>query len=228
MAKIAREIAIADHLWQAFDELAASMATDRESLINQAMFVFARLNGAIELGPIAGRGVAPPIPAAARPPPPPAEEHRPGSLDENPERRAVAARVLRTADALQKHIDDVGSMSPESEDVPVDLEPSEAQDEGELGSSAGGLYFETASGVSEQITKDRFIIGRGKDCDLVINSGKVSRQHAVIVREGDDYFIEDLKSANGTWFQRKRITRLKVVSGEQYFICSEGIRLVIR
>ena len=50
------------------------------------------------------------------------------------------------------------------------------------------------------------MIGRGKHCDFVINSGKVSREHAVIMRDGGDYFIEDLGSSNGTFVNGERIS----------------------
>ena len=41
-------------------------------------------------------------------------------------------------------------------------------------------------------------IGRGLENDLVLASGRVSRQHARIVRDGSHYVAYDLKSANGT------------------------------
>jgi pSer/pThr/pTyr-binding forkhead associated (FHA) protein len=83
-------------------------------------------------------------------------------------------------------------------------------------------------GELDKIAKERFVIGRGKHCDFVINSGKVSREHAVIVREGEEYFIEDLGSSNGTWFNKQRIKRRKVEDGDEYYICSEKIKLVMR
>lgn len=102
----------------------------------------------------------------------------------------------------------------------MDEEPSE--DEG------SALFLITEAGDQQKIVNDRFVIGRGKHCDFVINSGKVSREHAVIVREGGDYFIEDLGSSNGTWFNKQRIKRRKIEDGDEYFICSEKIRLVVR
>ena len=48
------------------------------------------------------------------------------------------------------------------------------------------------------ITKDRFVIGRGKQTsDLTIKDPNVSRQHAMIEFVGGQYFIIDLGSTNG-------------------------------
>jgi hypothetical protein len=75
----------------------------------------------------------------------------------------------------------------------------------------------------DRVVKDRFLIGRGKHCDLIINSGKVSREHAAITHEGANYFIEDLGSSNGTWFDKRRIGKRQVVDGDEYFICAEKL-----
>lgn len=80
----------------------------------------------------------------------------------------------------------------------------------------------------DRVEKDRFLIGRGKHCDLVINSGKVSREHAAIVREGQTWFIEDLGSSNGTWFDAHRITRRQIHDGDEYFISSEKLSCTFR
>jgi hypothetical protein len=73
----------------------------------------------------------------------------------------------------------------------------------------------------------RFLIGRGRHCDLVIDSAKVSREHAVIRREPDGWWIEDLGSSNGTWFQRNRVERRRIAHGDEYFICAEKIRCTL-
>src|SRR5229473_8162607 len=41
-------VLIADHLWELFEEIARSMGSDRDALINQAMFMFARANGFLD------------------------------------------------------------------------------------------------------------------------------------------------------------------------------------
>jgi diguanylate cyclase (GGDEF)-like protein len=42
-------------------------------------------------------------------------------------------------------------------------------------------------------------IGRGSANQVYLNEPSVSRKHAMIQRDGDDYYIEDLQSRNGTW-----------------------------
>lgn len=41
-------------------------------------------------------------------------------------------------------------------------------------------------------------IGRGRHCDLVLTDPTVSRVHAVLRRFGDEWFLEDVGSTNGT------------------------------
>jgi len=74
---------------------------------------------------------------------------------------------------------------------------------------------------------DRFVIGRGRHCDLVIDSAKVSREHAIIRREVDGWWIEDLGSSNGTWFQQARVDRRRIADGDEYAICAERIRCAL-
>ena len=43
-----------------------------------------------------------------------------------------------------------------------------------------------------------------------------------------DYFLQDLDSSNGTWFNKQRIKRRKIEDGDEYFICSEKVKFVYR
>ncbi len=130
----------------------------------------------------------------------------------DPARREAARRVLEAAAALE---DDI---------VASDRTPTGVPQEAE----AATLYVVGEGGEIDKVSKDRFLIGRGKHCDLVVDSAKVSREHAAIVREPDGWYLEDLGSANGTWFQRARIDRRRIENGDEYFICSEKIRCVLR
>jgi hypothetical protein len=247
-ARPPRKVGIADHIWDAFDEMASSMGSDRDALINQAMFMFARLNGFLEMNgtakPMNGAAAAKPAPARGAPmlaqAPPPGqratrmpEEKPQARMDDDPQRREVAERVLETAAELERLIkgknnppEPSGEEAPaeEAEDMGMDV----AEEQSAEGSEEGGLYLMSEGGDMDKITKERFVIGRGKHCDFVINSGKVSREHAVVMRDGSDFYIEDLGSSNGTWFNKQRIKRRKIEDGDEYYICSERVKFVMR
>lgn len=89
------------------------------------------------------------------------------------------------------------------------------------------LFLMAADGKLDEVLVERFVIGRGKHCQLVIPSTKVSREHAAIVREDDAWYIEDLGSSNGTWHDKQKIQRRRIQDGDEYFVCSERIRCVI-
>jgi len=284
----ARKVAVADHIWDAFEQMAHDMGSDRDALVNQAMFMFARLNGFLEAGgaraaapapgqslrteavpaprPVAAAAppamatapVAPPPRPAPAPAPAPAARAAPpprANTEDDSSRRGVAERVLETAAELERLIQKKNQPQPpptddEMVDEPMDDEPMDDEpldddlesmaedlvggdagaDEDELPADDGGpaLYMTTEAGSTERITKDRFVIGRGKHCDFVINSGKVSREHAQIIREAGEFYIEDLGSSNGTWFQKQRIKRRKIEDGDEYLICNEKVKLAVR
>jgi hypothetical protein len=89
------------------------------------------------------------------------------------------------------------------------------------------LWLHGAGGPLARVDQDRFLIGRGRHCDLVIDSAKVSREHAVIRREVDGWWIEDLGSSNGTWFRQARVDRRRIADGDEYAICAERIRCAL-
>ncbi len=52
------------------------------------------------------------------------------------------------------------------------------------------------------------LVGRGEDCDVVINgSKKISRKHCCLVHSDEVFLIRDLGSTNGVWVNGKRIDR---------------------
>ena len=53
--------------------------------------------------------------------------------------------------------------------------------------------------------KDIIYVGRSKDNDIQMNNLTVSRHHLKIVNKRGQYFIEDLNSTNGTYFNGGRI-----------------------
>jgi FHA domain len=245
---------VADHLWEALAAMAGDMGTDREALINQALYTFARLNGYLLPAEVRGAQARNSEP---RPPETRVPEERigtPGSLHalETPlVARPVSAEVVeevgvpapvakqaapapeKPARAPRTPIPDLGDLDP---DIPPKPAAAEAAAPAPVPPAAGDespqqekvLVLLSDGRELERVTKDRFLIGRGKHCDLIINSGKVSREHAAIVREDGNYFIEDLGSSNGTWFEKRRIGRRQIHEGDDYFICAEKLSCTFR
>jgi diguanylate cyclase (GGDEF)-like protein len=60
------------------------------------------------------------------------------------------------------------------------------------------------------LTSEPFILGRTSESTLLIDDEALSRQHARIVTEGDQHFIEDLQSTNGTFVNGARVGRSPV------------------
>jgi pSer/pThr/pTyr-binding forkhead associated (FHA) protein len=63
---------------------------------------------------------------------------------------------------------------------------------------------------SIDLTADSFTIGRKPDNDLPIDDHTVSSRHAKIVRVQSVYFLEDLKSTNGTAVNGKPVERAQL------------------
>jgi DNA-binding SARP family transcriptional activator len=66
-------------------------------------------------------------------------------------------------------------------------------------------YLREASGRSNPLQEAATRIGRLSDNDIVLDSPKVSRHHAVIVHTGTSYVINDLRSSNGLHVQDQLI-----------------------
>ena len=63
--------------------------------------------------------------------------------------------------------------------------------------------------VIKEITvqKDRITLGRRPYNDIVIDNLAVSGEHSVLLAVGDDLFVEDLNSTNGTYINGKAIKK---------------------
>jgi sigma-B regulation protein RsbU (phosphoserine phosphatase) len=55
------------------------------------------------------------------------------------------------------------------------------------------------AGRKYELKGDKAILGRHPDCHVVIEVGAVSRNHCQILREGGNFYVEDLGSRNGTY-----------------------------
>jgi EAL domain-containing protein (putative c-di-GMP-specific phosphodiesterase class I) len=64
------------------------------------------------------------------------------------------------------------------------------------------------------VSKLPYTIGRQESTELCINSTRISREHARIVRHGKGYKIRDLGSTNGTYVNGERIDETALADGD--------------
>ena len=94
----------------------------------------------------------------------------------------------------------------------------------------GGLMAElkchrgTRQGETFSLSAGTFVIGRSSGCDLVLaEEPGVSKIHAKIVVEEDNYFLVDQASRNGTLVNGKPITKLQLNHGDTIQVCGCGL-----
>jgi pSer/pThr/pTyr-binding forkhead associated (FHA) protein len=61
---------------------------------------------------------------------------------------------------------------------------------------------------------DTLTLGRADDNQLVIDSAKVSRHHARLLRKGDLFVLRDLDSTNGTWLRGRQVDEVILQAGD--------------
>jgi serine phosphatase RsbU (regulator of sigma subunit) len=60
-----------------------------------------------------------------------------------------------------------------------------------------------------------FAIGRQADNHFVLRDNRASRNHARVVVEAGEYYVEDLKSSHGVWVNGKRVSRQKLHAADR-------------
>lgn len=78
------------------------------------------------------------------------------------------------------------------------------------------------AGKKYDLRAEKTVMGRHPECQIVIDVGAVSRQHAAVVREGNDYYLEDMNSRNGTFLNdepTKIESRRKLAVGDVVRVC---------
>jgi pSer/pThr/pTyr-binding forkhead associated (FHA) protein len=101
-------------------------------------------------------------------------------------------------------IDETGEL------VPVEIEDVVRQGAALVVRAGGGRV-----GESFPLEGERMTIGRRPDSDVFLDDVTVSRDHALVVRRGHEYHLDDLGSLNGTYVNRRRIESHHLADGDE-------------
>ena len=68
------------------------------------------------------------------------------------------------------------------------------------------------------LSGSRVVLGRSRECDIVVADANVSRRHAEMRREGDRWSVVDLGSTNGIKVNGRRADQAVLNDGDQVTI----------
>ena len=94
--------------------------------------------------------------------------------------------------------------------VPVELDDVTARGPALVVRAGGGRV-----GESFPIQGERISIGRRPDSAVFLDDITVSRDHALLIRRGDDWHLDDCGSLNGTYVNRERIESHRLEEGDE-------------
>lgn len=89
------------------------------------------------------------------------------------------------------------------------------------------IYTDDNQEKSFDMKKSEIFMGRDPDeCDLVlVSDGYLSRKHARLFVENEKFFLEDLKSKNGTFVENKKITGICEITSGKFRLASTEINI---
>jgi Inner membrane component of T3SS, cytoplasmic domain len=101
-------------------------------------------------------------------------------------------------------IDETGELVPLDPDEVTALGPA-------LVIRAGGGRV----GESFPLEGERMSIGRRPDADVFLDDVTVSRDHALLIKRGEQWHLDDCGSLNGTYVNRSRIESQRLEGGDE-------------
>jgi len=217
--KSARTFHCRDALWETFEQMAQELECSVDYLISEAMKQYARARlaaPAVEAPPARphAQSALPPLPA---PPPPPAPVHgRASALPPLPPPPSRAPAPL--------HHSAPPPLPPQPGRVPARPVPAMP-----VAAPVAPRLSVYCAGEKFLVTKDQFVIGRGKQSsDLTIRDPNISRQHAMVERINGQYYMVDLGSTNGVEHNGQRVGRKPILEGDVFYICNHELVFTYR
>ena len=101
-------------------------------------------------------------------------------------------------------IDETGEL------VPVEIDEVSARGPALVIRAGGGRV-----GESFVLDGERMSIGRRPDSEVFLDDVTVSRDHALLIRRGEHWYLDDCGSLNGTYVNRSRIESHRLEQGDE-------------
>src|SRR5258708_32581009 len=80
-----------------------------------------------------------------------------------------------------------------------------------------------------ELQGERMVMGRLPTCQIVLDNAAVSRNHAQILESHGTYFLEDLRSRNGTLLNGTRIQgRTEIKDNDEIRVCEVVLQFYLR
>ncbi|MCB6415113.1 FHA domain-containing protein [Faecalimonas umbilicata] len=88
--------------------------------------------------------------------------------------------------------------------------------------------FLTIAEKNYRLLREKTVIGKSKDCDIIIFSTTISREHCIIERNiKDEYFLRDMDSSNGTLVNGRKINFGEAIKlSDKDIICMGKVKAV--
>jgi pSer/pThr/pTyr-binding forkhead associated (FHA) protein len=68
--------------------------------------------------------------------------------------------------------------------------------------------------ISEVDVNKEAVIGRSEKADLEIDDDFASYSHSKVIKENQNYYVQDLKSTNGTYLNSAKINKARLSDGD--------------
>ena len=91
-------------------------------------------------------------------------------------------------------------------------------DVGDVAAESGALVIRSGGGRVGQsfpLHGERMTIGRSPETEIFLDDVTVSRDHAVLVKRGGAWYLDDSGSLNGTYVNRRRIDSHRLEDGDE-------------
>ncbi len=91
-------------------------------------------------------------------------------------------------------------------------------DVGDVAAQSGALVIRSGGGRVGQsfpLIGERMSVGRSPEAGVFLDDVTVSREHAVLVRRGGAWYLDDSGSLNGTYINRQRADSHRLEDGDE-------------